>query len=74
MSDWNKVLTSSCTAEACTTASGRNDFGEGDWGGTNSTDLAPKTVLPPICTVALEGMNPIWPLLMAKVNRAWSPS
>ncbi len=74
MSDWNKVLTSSCTAEACTSASGRSDFPEGASGGTNSTDLAPKMVLPAMWTVALEGMKCISPLLMANVSRAWSPA
>ena len=36
----------------------------------NSTDLAPKIVLPAICTVALAGMKRIWSLLMASVSRA----
>jgi ABC-type arginine transport system permease subunit len=54
-------------------ASGRSDVGEGVWGGMNSTDLAPKMVLPAMCTVALEGMKRIWSLLMASISRAWSP-
>ena len=33
-----------------------SDFPDGVWGGMNSTDLAPKIVLPAMCTVALEGM------------------
>ena len=40
----------------------------------NSTDLAPKMVLPAMCTVALEGMKCISSLLMANVSRAWSPA
>ena len=40
----------------------------------NSTDLAPKMVLPAICTVALDGMKPMSSLLMASVSRAWSPA
>ncbi len=74
ISDWNSVLTSSATAEAATCASGRRGVGEGAWGGMNSTDLAPKMVLPAMCTVALEGMKCMSSLLMASVSRAWSPA
>lgn len=55
ISDWNSVLTSSCTAEASTVEFGRSDVAAAVWGGMNSTDLAPKMVFPAMCTVALDG-------------------
>jgi hypothetical protein len=73
INDWNKVLTSSCTEEAATCASGRRDVGEGACGGMNSTDLAPKMVLPARRTVALDGMKCMSSLLIPSVSRAWSP-
>ena len=49
MSDWNKVLTSSCTAVACTVESAvPAACPKGFSGEMNSTDLAPKMVLPAI--------------------------
>lgn len=39
----------------------------------NSTALAPKMVLPAMCTVALDGMKCMSLLLMPSVSRAWSP-
>ncbi len=48
MSDWNKVLTSSCTALASTVEFAVSDVPEDFSGTKNSTDLAPKMVLPAI--------------------------
>ncbi|CPW27938.1 Uncharacterised protein [Mycobacteroides abscessus] len=53
----NTVLTSRATASAVTVAPGRSDESEGFCGARNSTDLAPKTVVPAIRTVAFEGIR-----------------
>ena len=50
------MLTSSCTDAACTCAPGRSELPDGLSGGTNSTDLAPKTVVLAMRTTALDGM------------------
>ena len=57
VSVWNSVLTSSCTDDGLHRARrAAATSPDGASGGRNSTDLAPKTVVPPMRTVALDGM------------------
>ena len=67
---WNSVLTSNCTEDACTWAPGRIELPDGESGGTNSTDLAPKMVVPAMRTSAFDGIYRSSLLLIASVNFA----